>query len=152
MKIQEYLLRNQLTGIPIGFSTDDPEELTTYHQYLYHMLPKKEILEKYKKAAEKPGDKDKKKKEKKEISYIMKRVKTFGQGDSFGELALEKDSKKGVRAGRVVSITDSHFMIFEKKYFQATFEKIEKRLVEEKVAFLRNLHFFKGWSKINTKK
>ena len=43
-------------------------------------------------------------------------------------------------------------MIFEKKYFQATFEKIEKRLVEEKVAFLRNLHFFKGWSKINTKK
>ena len=81
------------------------------------MLPKKEVLEKFKKTADKPGDKDKKKQQKKEISYIMKRVKTFGQGDSFGELALEKDSKKGVRAGRVVSITDCHFMIFEKKYF-----------------------------------
>ena len=78
MRIQEYLLRNQLTGIPIGFSTEDPEELTTYHQYLYHMLPKKEVLEKFKKVADKPGDKDKKKQQKKEISYIMKRVKTFG--------------------------------------------------------------------------
>ena len=52
----------------------------------------------------------------------------------------------------MVSITDCHFLTFEKKDFQTQFEKIEKRLVEEKVTFLRNLHFFKGWSKINTKK
>ena len=114
------------------------------------MLPKKDILEKFKKQVAKPGEKETKKK--KEIKYMMKNIKTFGQGDSFGELALEKDSKKGVRAGRVVSITECHFLTFEKKDFQTQFEKIEKRLVEEKVTFLRNLHFFKGWSKINTKK
>ena len=70
-----------MAGIPIGYDTEDPEELTTKHQYLYHMLPKKEILEKYKVVAKKPGEKDKKEDNKaknKQTTYIMKRIKTFG--------------------------------------------------------------------------
>ena len=45
------------------------------------MLPKKEILEKYKVVAKKPGEKDKKEDNKaknKQTTYIMKRIKTFG--------------------------------------------------------------------------
>ena len=55
-------MRNQLTGIPIGFDTSDLEDLTSHHQFLYHMLPKKEILEKFKKQVAKPGEKESKKK------------------------------------------------------------------------------------------
>ena len=69
-------MRNQLTGIPIGFDTSDLEDLTSHHQFLYHMLPKKEILEKFKKQVAKPGEKESKKK--KEVQYIMKKIKTFG--------------------------------------------------------------------------
>ena len=45
------------------------------------MLPKKEILEKYKVVAKKPGEKDKKDnkaKNNKQSTYIMKRIKTYG--------------------------------------------------------------------------
>ena len=47
---------------------------------------------------------------------------------------------------RTVTVTNTHFIVISAENFKHL-EKFEKRLIEDKIIFLQNLHFFKSWSK-----
>lgn len=82
----------------------------------------------------------------------MRFVHCYGRGQSFGGAALLKDgaNSKKRRIARTITVTDSHFIVVSAENFKHL-EKFERRLIEEKINFLSNLHFFKTWSKTRCK-
>ena len=77
----------------------------------------------------------------------MKYVHCYGKGESFGGASLLKEGRhKKTRETRTVTVTNSHFIVVSAENFKHL-EKFEKRIIEDKILFLQNLHFFKTWSK-----
>ena len=77
----------------------------------------------------------------------MKYVHCYGKGESFGGASLLKEGRhKKTREARTVTVTNSHFIVVSAENFKHL-EKFEKRIIEDKILFLQNLHFFKTWSK-----
>ena len=164
-KVEEYLTFKMLNAIPIGVKALEVEVLTNLHLFLYHRLPSLEALATIKKsslastvatqalktslggAALPKRDKE----DKQPAPFLMRRVHCYGMGESFGELALHEDKTKGLRKARIVTITDCHFITVTRADYQRCLKKNEEKLVEDKVSFLRQLHFFRGWSKVRTR-
>ena len=63
---------------------------------------------------------------------------------------LKEGRHAKTRLARTVTVTDCHFIVVSAENFKHL-EKFEKRVVEEKILFLQNLHFFKTWSKTKCK-
>ena len=77
----------------------------------------------------------------------MRYVHCYGKGESFGGASLLKEGRHAkTREARTVTVTDSHFIVVSAENFKHL-EKFEKRIIEDKILFLQNLHFFKTWSK-----
>ena len=66
------------------------------------------------------------------IKFKMRRVHCYGQGESFGELAL-KDESSGQRQARIVTITTCHFITISRADYLRCLKKYEDRIVEEKL-------------------
>ena len=81
----------------------------------------------------------------------MRRVHCLSGGDMFGDKALMNEFKVGDRKSRIVTLTTCHFMYIKRADYFRLIKKNEDKLLEEKIKFLLNLHFFKGWSKARCK-
>ena len=63
---------------------------------------------------------------------------TLNEGNSFGELSLIDDVPRYLT---VVCDTECTFAVIFKERYKKTFEKIEKRNLEERVKFFRGMTF-----------
>ena len=144
--MQEYLQLHQLTRIPIGVNTTDKEVLTNLHLYMYHRLPDPAVLPKMKRRDSAISKGSKAAHPPRHYGTVMRRVHLYGAEESFGELALASDSRQGKRKARMVTVTTCHFMTVSRADYQRCFEKKQLKLMENKISFLRNMSFFKGWS------
>lgn len=70
-------------------------------------------------------------------------TKNFGQGDFFGENALEADTK---REHSCVCLEDSHFMVLSAEDYRKCIGTLKKILLEELLAILAKSEYFKTWS------
>ena len=59
---------------------------------------------------------------------------------------LKEGRQAKTRMARTVTVTDCYFIVVSAENFKHL-ERFEKRVIEEKILFLQNLHFFKTWSK-----
>lgn len=73
----------------------------------------------------------------------------LGPGNSFGELAVQKELntklalRDKVRAASVLCRTDCKFAVMSKKEYQRVLDNIDRRKVEKLRNFLTNIPFFK---------
>lgn len=70
-------------------------------------------------------------------------TKNFGQGDFFGENALEADTK---REHSCVCLEDSHFMVLSAEDYRKCIGTLKKILLEELLTILAKSEYFKTWS------
>lgn len=68
----------------------------------------------------------------------------YGAGDSFGELALLRNSH---RTASVICNTDCHFAVLNRDEFSRIIGKVKEELLELKVNFLARFPFFRVYSK-----
>eukprot|EP00854_Cymbomonas_tetramitiformis_P020303 gene20303-24311_t len=69
-------------------------------------------------------------------------LKICNTGDSFGELALLDDSKKGVRAASIFAMNEAELMMVTKTDFQLVSRVASLSDVTTKINFLRNMPIF----------
>ena len=79
-----------------------------------------------------------------ETDRVVQEVRTYGPGDSFGELALLWNQP---RAASIHCKTFCHFAVLRREDYEKNLHRLQKRRLEEKVEFLLGQPMFKAWSK-----
>jgi len=79
-----------------------------------------------------------------ETDRSIQEVRTYGPGDSFGELALLQNQP---RAASIQCKTLCHFAVLRREDHEKTLHRLQKRKLDEKVEFLLGQPMFKSWSK-----
>lgn len=79
-----------------------------------------------------------------ETDRSIQEVRTYGPGDSFGELALLQNQP---RAASIQCKTLCHFAVLRREDHEKTLHRLQKKKLDEKVEFLLGQPMFKSWSK-----
>ena len=77
------------------------------------------------------------------MKYIE--VATLPAGCSYGELALIRHKP---RAATIRATEDCHFAVLEKIDYQKVFGKIQEKILNQKIDFLKSVVVFKSWNRV----
>ena len=73
---------------------------------------------------------------------IMRTVKTYEPGSSFGELALITNKRRKAKL-EVESDSDAHFAILSKDDYKGAIFKVQNQLLQQKMELLKKYDLFK---------